>query len=586
MSIETYIQEAQKWLEWDTNPLTRQETETMISTRDEKSLKACFGKRMMFGTAGLRGKMRTGINCMNNLTVQQASQGLSITIDQHVPNGKSRGILIGYDGRHHSAEFAEIVARVFVKQGFKTYLFSQMVPTPWVAYGCEVLKTAAGVMVTASHNPKDDNGYKVYWDNAVQIIEPIDSYISNNILANLAPWDISDVNLSSTIDPLETVSNSYYEKMMQTIPKFVVPKEPKLTYVYTPMHGVGSPYVQEAFKHAGLPAPLLVPLQDKANPNFDTVPFPNPEEGKGALKLSIEVAEQHGATLILANDPDADRLSVAVKVNDGWKQFSGNEIATLLADYTYKKHVESGDTRKPFMVRSTVSSAFIDVMGREEGFETYETLTGFKWIGNKGKELVEKEGKKQLMSFEEAIGFIIGDMSFDKDGVRTAVTVAAMALEYAENGIDLYQQMEKIVEKYGYLAMNAHYYFCYDPNTLVKIFTKMRNNGEYCWKYGRFAVKNIRDLTVGVDTAQPDKKPVLPVSASSQMITYTFENGCIATIRGSGTEPKLKYYIELPGKKGQKKEEVIAEVMELSKVLLETCLEPKVNGLVDPPPKD
>ena len=186
------------------------------------------------------------------------------------------------------------------------------------------------------------------------------------------------------------------------------------------------------------------------------------------------------------------------------------------------------------------------------------------------------------MAYEEAIGFVIGQMSYDKDGVRAAVSFAAMALEYAEEGKSLEDRLNYLYEKYGYFAINNKYYFCYDPAKMVAIFNKMRNDGKYVWKFGKYAVKNIRDLTVGIDTAQPDKKPLLPVSASTQMITYTFENGCVATLRGSGTEPKLKYYIELPGKPGEKHEDVIAELMDLSHELLQACLEPEKNGLIPP----
>ncbi|EKE43006.1 phosphoglucomutase/phosphomannomutase family protein [Entamoeba nuttalli P19] len=580
--MDYLYEQAALWLKWDKTPETRKEIEDLVASKNEEELKKRFCKRIEFGTAGLRGKMCAGFNCMNNLIVQQASQGLALAVEELVQNAHEKGVVIGYDGRYHSKEFAAITAKVFISKGFKTYLFSTLCPTPWTAFAVGYLKTACGVMVTASHNPKADNGYKVYWENGCQIIEPIDANIASKIHSNLEPWDLSNVDISKVIDPLADVSAEYYKQMMLTIPHFECPEQPKVKYVYTAMHGVGSKYVQDAFKTAKLPQPILVPLQNEPDPEFPTVPFPNPEEGKGALKCSIEVAEANGATVIIANDPDADRLSVAVKSGNGWRQFTGNEMSNLIADWTYNKYVASGDKTPAFMVRSTVSSSFISKMGEVEGFDTYETLTGFKWIGNKAKEIVDTQHKKLLMAYEEAIGFVIGNMSYDKDGVRAAVCFAAMALEYAEQGFNLEDRLNMLYEKYGYFASNNKYYFCYDPKLMEKIFNKMRNNGQYYWKFGKYAVKSIRDLTVGIDTAQPDKKPLLPVSASTQMITYTFENGCKATLRGSGTEPKLKYYIELPGKKGVKPEDVIAELMDLSHELLQASLEPEKNGLIPP----
>ncbi|KAL7721242.1 Phosphoglucomutase-2 [Entamoeba marina] len=572
---------AKQWLEWDTTEETRKEIQDLVAAKNEEELSKRLSKRIAFGTAGLRGKMCAGFSCMNNLIIQQATQGLALAVEQNVKDAHNKGVLIGYDGRYHSKEFAGIAAKVFLKQGFKVYLFSTLCPTPWVAFGVSKLQTACGVMVTASHNPKADNGYKVYWENGCQIVEPIDAIIATSINNNLQPWDISSVDVSKAVDPLEEINTAYYKTMMETVPAFKCPEQPKVKYVFTPMHGVGSVYVQNAFKASTLPQPILVPAQNEPDPEFTTVPFPNPEEGKGALKCSIEIAEQNGATVILANDPDSDRLSVAVKSGNNWRQFTGNEMASLIADWTWLKYKESGCTTKPFMVRSTVSSAFINKMGEVEGFDVHETLTGFKWIGNKAKQLADN-GEKLLMAYEEAIGFVIGDMSFDKDGVRAAVCFAAMALEYAEKGITLEDRLNQLYEKYGYFASNNKYYFCYDPSLMSKIFHKMRNDGKYYWKFGKYNVASIRDLTDGVDTAQSDKKPLLPVSKSTEMITYTFENGCKATLRGSGTEPKLKYYIELPGKPGVSKEEVVAELMELSRELLEFSLEPEKNGLVAP----
>lgn len=285
------------------------------------------------------------------------------------------------------------------------------------------------------------------------------------------------------------------------------------------------------------------------DPEFPTVKYPNPEEGKGALTLSFQTADANDSKVILANDPDADRLALAEKTGDEWVIFSGNETGALLgwwSWFAFKQKYPDIPASDCYMFSSTVSSKILETMASTEGFRFEETLTGFKWMGNRADTLL-KEGKTVLFAFEEAIGFMCGSSVLDKDGVSAAAVCAEMATYVYSQGLTLGQQLEAIYQKYGYHISSNSYYICHDPPTICKMFDEIRNfndTGKYSECCGKYRIKYIRDLTTGFDNSRADNKPVLPVSKSSQMITFTFENGCVATLRTSGTEPKIKYYTE------------------------------------------
>ena len=514
-----------------------------------------------------------------------------------MPEAKKRGVVVGYDGRHNSKTFAEHTAATFAHQGFHVFLFSHLVPTPYVAYATLLKKAAAGIMVTASHNPKEDNGYKVYWENGPQIIEPHDRGIKSSIESNLVPWKfangataqeaIAGAYASLISDPLAEVESTYF-KLISSDWCFHHAENAarKLDITYTAMHGVGAKPVEKAFHAFGLKPYIPVPAQIHPDPDFPTVAFPNPEEGKGALKLAMETADAHHSPVIIANDPDADRLAAAEKSADGaWKIFTGNELGILLAAwswYSYIKRHPHVDRTKVLMVNSTVSSKMIRALAHKEGFEFQEALTGFKWLGNICCE-AKKHGRIPIFAFEEAIGYMVGDACWDKDGVRAAAVFAEMASELYAKGTTVQGELRRLQDELGYYPTNNRYFFCYDPAKLPIIFGEMRNGGKYTDHCGRFAITGIRDLTSpGFDSTTADKKPTLPVSSGTQMITFTFANGGVATLRGSGTEPKLKYYVELAGKAGQPHAEVEAELQELTQAIIQQFLQPEKFGLEKP----
>nr|AOE43345.1 phosphoglucomutase [Coremiostelium polycephalum] len=536
MTTDIY-QIAQNWLRWDRNPKTHKEISQLVQDKNESELKARLESRIAFGTAGLRGPMKAGFSCMNDLTVIQASQGLCMYVKQTLaPDAERKGIVVGYDGRYNSEVFAKLTAATFVSQGFKVHLFSRLVPTPFVAFAVPFLKACVGVMITASHNPKDDNGYKVYWDNGCQINTPHDKGIAKQIELNLEPWNV------------------FYKEYFDRIERYTVRHNKQMArekIVYSAMHGVGGEYTKRAFEVFALDPFIAVKEQFHPDPAFPTVTFPNPEEGKGALKLSIETAE----------------------ANNNWAWKNGKPY--------YEKGLGSFPNDQYFMINTAVSSAMLKTMAMKEGFTYEEVLTGFKWVGNAAQNLIEK-GKHLLFAYEEAIGFMYGDVSLDKDGVRCAPIFAELAQHLYSKGSSCQDHLEELYKRYGYHISKNRYFFCYDPLKMEKIFNRIRNGGQYPTKCGDFEITRIRDLTTGYDTGYPpENKAQLPTSTSTQMITFYFKNGGIATLRGSGTEPKLKYYVEMIG---DDKENVELILQSMVDQVINQFLRPIENELI--PPKD
>eukprot|EP01096_Ripella_sp_DP13-Kostka_P000575 TRINITY_DN10628_c0_g1_i1.p1 TRINITY_DN10628_c0_g1~~TRINITY_DN10628_c0_g1_i1.p1 ORF type:complete len:590 (+),score=245.02 TRINITY_DN10628_c0_g1_i1:27-1796(+) len=576
-----------QWLSHDPNAVTKSEIQALVAEGNAEELQARLGSRIGFGTAGLRGTMKAGYAFMNDLTVIQASQGLAKLL---VSMYEEPTIVVGRDGRHNSERFAQLSAATFVKAGIKVYFLKGLSATPIVAFAVKELNLKAGVMVTASHNPKNDNGYKVYWEAGSQIVSPIDRNIQKSIEENLTPWDISHelANLESlVIDPLQQVSDRYYQLVREKC-SFTseTNKESKLKIVYTAMHGVGKKWAERVFDEFNLNPFIPVVEQIEADPEFPTVEFPNPEEGQGSLKLAIDTAEREEAPLIIANDPDADRFAAAEKQKSGiWKIFTGNELGILFADWTwsnYKRLHPDAQPDKCLVINTTVSSKMLKGLADKEGLRYEETLTGFKWMGNLALKRIN-EGYTFLYSFEDAIGFMMFDVCLDKDGVRAAGAFAELANSLYAKGLNVNQHLDSLYEKYGYYATQNRYFFCYDPKKMERIFDRIRKleNGSYPTSVGGFAIKSVRDLTTGFDSSQPDQKAILPTSSSTQMITFFFENGAVVTLRGSGTEPKLKYYTELNGNDRIIVDGTLTAVKE--SVIVE-LLQPVENGLL--PPED
>uniref|UniRef100_A0A1A9W0Z2 Phosphoglucomutase-2 n=1 Tax=Glossina brevipalpis TaxID=37001 RepID=A0A1A9W0Z2_9MUSC len=592
------------WLKWDRNTRTLNEIKELLAKKDFQQLSKRLLERLTFGTAGLRACMRAGFDSMNDLVIIQTAQGLCEYIkEQYNEEDYNRGVVFGFDGRYNSKRFAELSATVFVQNKIKVFLYGRMVPTPFVPFAILQNQCLAGVMVTASHNPKEDNGYKVYWGNGAQIISPHDKNIQKAILNNLEPkdssWQTHILTQTSLLeDPFEDMYEMYFETLRTNIPqKFLdvnqrQQEQENVRFVYTAMHGVGWPFVKRAFQTAHLPNLVAVEEQKEADPEFPTVKFPNPEEGKSSLELSIKKAEHEGISMILANDPDADRLAYAEKDRKTglWKVFNGNELGTLLGWWSienYKTLHPDVDMAKCYLLASTVSSKILLAMSRREGFNFIETLTGFKWMGNRAIELMEQD-KHVLFAFEEAIGFMFSTAVLDKDGVSAATHLATMICYLqATEGLTLTEKLEQIYHKYGYHCTNCSYLFCDKPMIIKRVFGRLRNfqngqDGTYPSSIlnGEFCIKNIRDLTTGVDTAQPNGQAILPISSSSEMITFNFENGLVITLRTSGTEPKIKYYAEMCAKPEEKDWDKLRSTLDrMVEAIVDEFLQPSLNDL-------
>lgn len=434
--------------------------------------------------------MRAGYNGMNELVVIQTAQGLLKCVQKSYPldEGHKRSIVIGYDGRYQSKRFAELTAAVFLEADIAVYLYGKTVATPMVPFAVLEKGCLAGVMVTASHNPKEDNGYKVYWTNGAQIIPPIDKNIQASILESLEPlassWNPIDEYKGSKIlqDPFVEMEKLYFAKLLKNIPNAFLERSNKISdlrFVYSAMHGVGYPFVELGFKLANLKPLIVVKEQRDPDPDFPTVKYPNPEEGKSSLELSTKLANESDCLIILANDPDADRLACAEKIPGvGWKVYSGNELGTLLGWWSvqcYKELYPGKSLKDCFCLASTVSSKMLKSMARIDGFNFEETLTGFKWMGNRSVELMA-EGKEILFAFEEAIGFMFSPTVLDKDGVSAAVHLATMACHLKETSKQsLFDKLQELYRDYGFHCTITSYFLCYDPELIVKIFERIRN---------------------------------------------------------------------------------------------------------------
>ena len=529
--------------------------------------------------------MAPGYHNINELVILQTTQGLSRYLKQCFADADARGVVIGYDGRHNSKTYAELTAAVLLSQGIKVHLFDQLVCTPFVPFAVLELRAAAGVMVTASHNPKDDNGFKVYWDNGAQIIPPNDVGIAAQIDANLDLWQsyVFDAAHPLLADPkalTEAIVASYYSKIEAYCYHKAENAKSVLPITYTAMHGVGAKWAALAFKTFGLPPYVPTPEQVAPDPDFPTVAFPNPEEGKGALALAMRAADAAGSGLILANDPDADRLAVACKDKNGaWQPLTGNEIAAVFAEWVWlKTRAAQPDVpaSKYVMVASTVSSKHLKAMAQAEGFQFRETLTGFKWIGNECIK-ARAEGLIPLFAYEVEIGFLVGDVSFDKDGVRTAAVFAELTNYWAGKGQTVLDRVVAFYAKYSHFKMANSYFFCDAASKLDAVFGSLVKDGQYPTACGKYKIASVRDIKGGYDSAYPRNKLQLPQMTDSYMLTFTFENGATATLRNSGTEPKLKFYVECSSKESPAAAEAL--LTDMTQALVDNFMQPAVFGL-------
>lgn len=554
---------AKRWLDLDQDEETRKEIHELLDQNDVNGLELRLRNRIAFGTAGLRSAMKAGFAHMNSLIVLQASQGLADYIIQQRHNTPKSdvSVVIGYDARHNSENFARLAAAAFLQKGMKVLWFGHFVHTPLVPFAVSEYKAAAGVMVTASHNPKNDNGYKVYWSNGCQIIPPHDSGIATAIdnVHQILSWDTTLVDSHANVKKIfSEAAKSYIGHVTELV--WPLPSvSDAMPFTYTAMHGVGLTMMKQVAYMLWFRGHFMreVKEQVEPDPEFPTVAFPNPEE-KGALNLAIQEAQKNGSDIILANDPDADRFSAAEKIAKGhYHQFTGNQLGVLFASHIFETY--KGDKSKLVMLASTVSSRMLASMAEKEGFHFRDTLTGFKWLGNVAQDL-NSQGYDPAFAFEEAIGFMFPTVVWDKDGIAAAAVFLTAWQRWKKQGMTPYQKLQQLYKTYGCFEDANTYLISPSPSTTTRVFDDIRksNNGSRPDTLGKRKISRWRDLTMGYDSVTEDRKPVLPVDPTAQMITCELGN-VVFTVRGSGTEPKIKLYIEARGEssveaKGQAQE--------------------------------
>jgi len=542
--MDALFSKAQDWLNQDPDQETRAELEQLLSQAKSGNAEAQaeltnrFDGRLQFGTAGLRGRLQAGSMGMNRVLVAQAAGGLAAYLKDY---DKTPSIVIGYDGRKNSDVFARDTAEIMAGAGIKAYLLPRKLPTPVLAYAIQYFDTTAGVMVTASHNPPEDNGYKVYLGKANgggQIVSPADKEIAA-LIDKVAAGNVADLPRSQNFTVLsDEIVDAYIAKTAS------LAKEPAcdINYVYTAMHGVGYEVLSKTLAKAGLPQPHIVADQVWPDGTFPTVNFPNPEE-KGALDLAIEVAKKHNAEFIIANDPDADRLAVALPDAAGnWKPLHGNVIGCYLGWYLAKQYHAQG--KKGVLACSLVSSPALAEIAKKYGFDSEETLTGFKYIG---------KVNGLLFGFEEALGYLVDpDKVRDKDGISAAIVFLDLVRSLKKEGKTLADYAADFTKEFGAYVSGQISIRVSDLSEIGKLMSALRNNPPA--EVGGFKVATFLDHT------KTDRQ--------SDILVFVLENGSRLIARPSGTEPKIKFYLDARGTDPKNADEVLAQFDESVRVLL------------------
>lgn len=551
-----YLKEYQRWL---TSSDFDEETkkELLEIKDDEKEIEDRFYKELEFGTAGLRGVIGAGTNRMNKYTVGKATQGLANYIIEQ--GTQDKGVAISYDSRKMSKEFSLQTALILNANGIKTYLFENLRPVPELSFAVRNLKCTAGIMITASHNPPKYNGYKVYWDDGSQIVAPRDKDIIAKVRAVKEYNEIKEISKEEAIESglFNIVGKEMDDKYINTLksliinPEIVKEQGKNLKVVYTPLHGTGNTIAERLLKEIGIENLYVVPEQKDPDGNFPTVDYPNPEDKK-AFKLALELAKKVDADVVLATDPDADRLGIYAKDSKTgeYMTYTGNMSALLIAEYRISQMKEKGILpEKGMIITTVVSSNLTQAIAKEYNLKLYEVLTGFKNIGAIMKKEEESNGHKYVFGFEESYGCLIGDYARDKDGIAAVMALCEAACYYRSKGETLWDQMINIYEKYGYYKETQVSIVLEGAEGAEKIqemMTNMRNTPvESIGKYKVLTFKDIeKDYVKNMITGE-ETKTGLP---KSNVLYYELEDNSWCCVRPSGTEPKIKLYMGVKGK--------------------------------------
>ena len=564
----------EKYNEWLNDDCFDDETKKELdSIRDnEEEIKDRFYKELEFGTAGLRGVIGAGTNRMNKYTVGRATQGLANFINKMKIENPS--VVISYDSRHMSKEFSEIAALVLNANGIKVNLFDNLRPVPELSFSVRYLHATAGIMITASHNPPEYNGYKVYWSDGAQIVPPIDKGIIDEVLS------IKDFSLIKTLNKNEAIEAGLLNYVGEEIddafinalkssclnPEIIKKEAKNVKIVYTPLHGAGNLPVQRILKELGFENVYVVQEQEKPDGDFPTVSYPNPEDPK-AFELALKLAKEVDADVVLATDPDADRLGVFSKMSNGeYVSYTGNMSALLICEYELSQKKEKGILpNNGAIITTVVSSELTKAIAENYGAKVFETLTGFKWIGEKIRKFEEEHSYKYLFGFEESYGCLIAPHARDKDGISAVMALCEATAFYKNKGWSLWEQMIKIYEKYGYYREGQVSIVLKGADGAEEIknkMAKMRSNPPT--ELAGLNVLEVRDYQEHV-IKKADGEVSETDLPTSNVLYYELSNNSWCCVRPSGTEPKIKFYMGVKGSTMQDAENQLAVLSEAMK---------------------
>ena len=532
-------EKALRWIAQDPDPETQEELRKIVEAGDKDELASRMDRPLEFGTAGLRGVIGAGLARMNRAVVIRTTSGVADYLLDRVVDSRTLPVVVGYDARLHSRRFAEDVVGVLVAAGIHVRYFRDPVPTPLVAYCARQLGAMMAIVVTASHNPPEYNGYKVYSGNAIQLNSPADQDIAARIARAGSAKDVPrQPRATAGGSPLaEPISSEMFQRYLAEVdvyrPGLGLSRDLKV--VYTPLHGVGGRYVTDAFARAGYPSLHVVAEQAEPDGNFPTVRFPNPEE-PGTLDLAQALARQVDADLVIANDPDADRLSVCVPTPSGrWVQLTGNQVGLLLADFLLAL---AARRPTPLVISSVVSSPMLDSIAAVHGARVERTLTGFKWICSAGLTLERQGGCRFVFGYEEAHGYAIPVVR-DKDGISAGLLFADLASSCRASGQTVRERLDELYRQHGLWVSHPVTVTCAGSEGRTRIaaaMEKLRRRPPECM--ADLAVQEVVDFAVGAE----DRAPWLPATS---LVELVLAGGSRVFVRPSGTEPKLKIYIEI-----------------------------------------
>lgn len=548
--LDLVTSRANSWLEGNYDAETKAEVKKLMDSSDKSELIECFYKDLEFGTGGLRGIMGVGSNRMNKYTVGAATQGLSNYLLKEFANLPEIKVVISYDCRNNSKKFAQITADVFTANGIKVYLFENLRPTPEVSFAIRKLGCQSGVMLTASHNPKEYNGYKAYWNDGAQVTPPHDSNIIDEV-NKVTAADIKFGGKPSLIEKLgEDMDNQFIEAVRSVLlsPESVK-KHGNIGIVYTPIHGTGGQLVPKALKVYGFTNIIHVPEQDVVSGDFPTVKSPNPEE-PAAMAMAVQKGIETGADLVFATDPDADRFGAGVRDDNGnFVLLNGNQTMIILVYYLVTRWRELGKlTGTEYTVRTIVTSELTQTISEKNGVEMFECFTGFKWVATVMREL---EGKRKYIGGgEESYGFLAVDFIRDKDSVSAAALFAEIAAWCKDNGRTIYQMLQDIYVEYGFSkekGISVVKKGITGAQEIQAMMDKFRNNP--LKEIAGSKVITVKDYipleSKNTITGEVSK---MDMPTTSNVLQYFTEDKTKVSIRPSGTEPKIKFYIEVHGK--------------------------------------